>query len=87
MVVQIFPLSLHCKTKATIMKITREQSGVYNAKGNNDYTIVKLEGHSEWTIFTAVNLDACDCGNNWGVGASTKKEAVLWVQEEDLKLN
>jgi hypothetical protein len=73
--------------KTAKLTVTKEQAGVYNVKGNNYYTIVKLEGHREWTIFTAANLDACDCGNNWGIGAATKKEAVLWIQEEDARVS
>jgi len=45
-------------TNTTKMKVTKEQAGVYNVKGNNEYTIVKLKGNKEWTIFTAANLDA-----------------------------
>ena len=68
------------------MKATKEAAGVYNVKGRRQYTITKLEGHTEWLIFTAPNRDACTNDNNWGVGAATKREALQWIEEEDNKL-
>jgi len=72
-------------TNTTKMKVTKEQAGVYNVKGNNEYTIAKLEGINTWVIHTAKKYDACTCENNWGISAATKKEAVLWIAEEDAK--
>lgn len=74
-------------TNTTKMIVTKEQAGVYNVKGNNTYTVLKQEGHKEWTIYTAANLDACSCENNWGIGAATKKEAIQWIEEEDAKIS